>query len=269
MGETPQGRAFTDADEALLYDVLNPWDPDHRSDDGFYHPLVMAADSVLDVGCGTGSLLRLARARGHGGRFAGLDPDRAALERARGESPGPDGRIAWVEGVAADAARLCGTGFDLATMTGHAFQCLVTDEEVRDTLGAVHAALRAGGRFVFETRHPQARAWEKWNPADSDVRVDLPGVDGAPARPLRCWHELAAVREPPTGGGVVVDFRSTTATPDGTVLRLGSSRLRFLDPGTLNDFLDGAGFVIEGQYGDWARGPLAPTSTEIITIARK
>src|SRR5438477_8947592 len=27
------------------------------------------------------------------------------------------------------------------------------------------AALRDGGRFVFGTRHPQARAWETWHPS--------------------------------------------------------------------------------------------------------
>lgn len=51
-------------------------------------------------------------------------------------------------------------------MTGHAFQCLVTDDDVGAALAAIHAALRAGGSFVFETRHPQARAWEEWNPSN-------------------------------------------------------------------------------------------------------
>lgn len=34
----------------------------------------MAAGSVLDVGCGTGSMLQSARERGHAGRLAGLGP---------------------------------------------------------------------------------------------------------------------------------------------------------------------------------------------------
>jgi hypothetical protein len=39
---------FSAADAAGLYDVLNPWDPG-RPGYRFYHELVMAADSVLDV----------------------------------------------------------------------------------------------------------------------------------------------------------------------------------------------------------------------------
>ncbi len=45
--------------------------------------------------------------------------------------------------------------------------------------------------------------------------------------------------------------------------------LRFIDAATLAAFLAGAGLTIEAQYGDWDRSPLADTSPEIITIARK
>jgi 2-polyprenyl-3-methyl-5-hydroxy-6-metoxy-1,4-benzoquinol methylase len=45
---------------AELYDLFNPWGP---SDD-FYLGLVMAAEAVLDVGCGTGVLLHRAREAG-------------------------------------------------------------------------------------------------------------------------------------------------------------------------------------------------------------
>jgi SAM-dependent methyltransferase len=255
---------FSDADAAALYDLLNPWDPDHRPDDGFYFPYVMAAPSVLDVGCGTGQMLRLARARGHTGRLAGLDPDRAALARAARPADtgaggaGPDAAsVEWLPGTAAQAPR--GADFDLATMTGHAFQNLLTDEDVRDSLAAIGAALRPGGRFVFETRHPQDRAWERWtrsHPGDESEVVDASG------RRLRYWHDVDSI----VGG--VVTVRGTLAAADGRVLRVFTEPLRFLDAAALRDYLTGAGFTVEAQYGDWDRAPLGPDSREIITVAR-
>ncbi|MFD0203303.1 MULTISPECIES: hypothetical protein [Saccharothrix] len=62
--------SFQDADLAAYYDLINGFGDDDR----FYLALVMAADAVLDVGCGTGTLLKAARAGGHTGRLVGLDP---------------------------------------------------------------------------------------------------------------------------------------------------------------------------------------------------
>jgi SAM-dependent methyltransferase len=137
---------------AAWYDVLNPWGP---SDD-FYIDLVMSAACVLDVGCGTGRLLHRAREAGHTGRLCGLDPDPAMLEQARARTD--------IEWVLADAASAAWDGeFDLAVMASHAFQVFIDDDELCRSLRAIYAALVDGGRFAFETRHPQARAWEGWN----------------------------------------------------------------------------------------------------------
>ncbi|MFF0307877.1 class I SAM-dependent methyltransferase [Streptosporangium sp. NPDC004379] len=241
---------FSDADAAALYDLTNPWDAARYPSDAFYDDLVMAADAVLDVGCGTGSMLRHARESGHSGRLAGIDPDRAALERARRRTD-----VEWHEGTAADIS--WDREFDLATMTSNAFQCLVDDDELRASLTAIRTALRDGGRFAFETRHPQARAWEDWNPGNAGDVVDASG------RALRVWHEVESV------AGDVVTFTETTAEPDGAVLRVDRTSLRFLDVPTLNVFLAEAGLAVEEQYGDWFRGPVAGDSRVIVTIARR
>jgi len=240
---------YSDADAAELYDVLNPWDPAIWPSDAFYHDLVMAARSVLDVGCGTGSMLHRARDVGHAGRLVGLDPDGAALDRGRRR---PD--IEWVLGAAADARWR--DEFELATMTSHAFQCLVGDDELHASLVAIRSALRADGHFAFETRHPQARAWEGWNPSNVADVVDFSG--GA----LRVWHNVEHII------GDVVTFTGTTAEAHGGVLRVDRTSLRFLDPTTLDAFLTRAGFKIEARFGDWQRGPLNDDSREIITIAK-
>lgn len=242
---------FSDDDAAALYDLLNPWDPARWPADAYYDRLVMAAGSVLDVGCGTGAMLHRAREQGHTGRLVGLDPDRAALGRARLRTD-----VEWVEGTAADAR--WEAEFDLVTMVSHAFQCLVTDDELRASLAAVRAALRPGGRFAFETRHPRARAWRAWHPANASEVVDATG------RALRVWYEVEAVV------GDAVTFTGTTAAAaDGTVLRVDRTTLRFLDAATLDGFLDDGGFAIEGRYGDWHGGPLTDSSREIVTVARR
>ncbi len=106
----PNAHSYTDAEVAELYNALYPWGPS----DAFYLPLVLASASVLDVGCGTGTMLHLARSDGHAGRLTGIDPDRAALDLARRR-----GDIEWVEGTA--AAMTWDRAFDLAIMMGHAF----------------------------------------------------------------------------------------------------------------------------------------------------
>ncbi|WP_449062481.1 class I SAM-dependent methyltransferase [Planomonospora algeriensis] len=241
---------LSDADAAELYDLLNPWDAELYPGDAFYDGLVMAAGAVLDVGCGTGGMLHQARERGHPGRLVGLEPNPAALARARRRAD-----IEWVEGVAAEAA--WDREFDLATMVSHAFQCLVGDDELRASLAAIRAALREGGLFAFETRHPQARAWEDWNPANASEVVDASG------RTLRTAHRVESVR------GDVVTFTETTSDPDGAVLRVDRSTLRFLDVPALGAFLAEAGFAVEAQYGDWRRGPVTGDSREIVTLARR
>jgi SAM-dependent methyltransferase len=240
---------YSDAEVAALYDVINPWDP-ARAEVAFCTEHVMAAGAVLDLGCGTGSMLHHARDLGHTGRLVGLDPDESMLDRARRRTD-----IEWVCAVAADAT--WDRELDLATMTSNAFQCLVTDDELRASLTAIRTCLRDGGRFLFGTRHPQVRAWESWNPSKV---VD---IDDATGRKLRMWHEVESV----VAG--VVTLTETTAEHDNTVLRVDRGSLRFLGVPALARFLTGAGFAIEAQYGDWRRGPITPTSREIITIARR
>lgn len=232
-------------DAAELYDVLNPW----GASDDFYLGLALKAGSVLDVGCGTGTLLHHAREAGHTGRLCGVDPDEAALNLARRR-----GDIEWVSGAA--ASMKFSAEFELALMTSHAFQFLTTDEDVRGSLLAIRRALVEGGRFVFETRNPAARSWEHWHPGNV---IDVVHPSG---RQLRVWHEVVDL------SGDVVTVTETTAEPDGTPLRVDRASLRFLDVDALAEFLADAGLHIEAQYGGWSREPLSPLSPEIVTVAQ-
>jgi SAM-dependent methyltransferase len=239
---------FAEPSLAVLYDLFCPWD--ERGDFEFYLPLVMAADSVLDVGCGTGMLLRRARADGHTGRLCGLDPAAAMLAVARA---GRD--IDWVLGDLSGVRWQ--QEFDLIVMTGHAFQVLTGDEQLRTALAVIRSALAPGGRFAFETRNPLARAWEEWIPEHAQEVTDAGGVV------VRMAHRVDLPVQ-----GDLVSFTTTYSSPDWDRPQVSCSTLRFLDAAALSGFLAGAGLVIGEQYGGWDRSPLGPASQEIITIGR-
>ncbi|HYM27778.1 MAG TPA: methyltransferase domain-containing protein [Steroidobacteraceae bacterium] len=237
---------YADTQLAALYDRLYPG----AADFGFYLPLVMAAQCVLDVGCGTGALLHAARARGHAGRLCGLDPAEAMLAQARAR-----GDIDWIRADLASAGWI--EEFDLVVMTGHVFQVFVADSELRAALAAVRRVLKPHGRFAFDTRNPAARAWESW-PAQAPIEVEGPGGER-----IRLTRQVLAPFD-----GRTVTFTETFSAPGWSQPRLSRSTLRFLDATQLGRFLAEAGFTIEAQFGGFAREPLTPRSAELVTIAR-
>ena len=153
-------REFSEPILAELYDEFCAGRPDFA----FYLPIVRSAQNVLDVGCGTGELLRLARQQGHTGRLCGLDPAEAMLQVGRRRTD-----VEWILGDLSTTE--WDHEFDLIVMTGHAFQVFLEDEEIRSSLAAVHTALTEGGRFVFETRNPLAPEWDNWTP-DKVVEIN-------------------------------------------------------------------------------------------------
>jgi SAM-dependent methyltransferase len=229
-----------------LYDVINGWD---ESDD-FYLDLVLSADAVLDVGCGTGMLLKGARRAGHTGRLCGLDPAPGMLAQA---TERPD--IEWVRGEIGDAGFR--EEFDLVVMTGHAFQVFLTDEEVGDAFAAVRRALRPDGRFAFETRNPAARAWERWTPENG---MDVTGPDGVR---VRVEHRVTAVE------GDVVRMTETFSSPGWPEPRVDEGALRFMSAEAIDVLLREAGLEVARRYGFWDRSEFTAASREIITVARR
>ena len=239
---------FLDARLAQLHDLYDPWE--RRAELDFYLPRVMSAETVLDVGCGAGGLLRLAREAGHTGRLCGLEPAEAMLRQARKRTD-----IDWVLGDAASGA--WDQEFDLVVMTGHAIQVIMEDEEIEASLAAIRSALTEHDRFVFETRNPLVRAWESWTPDNVVEVIDATGAV------VRKWHEIETV------DGDVVSYTNTFTSPGWDRPQILRGRQRFLNVDRLSSFLSAAGLAIEEQFGDWDHQPLTDTSPEIITIARR
>jgi SAM-dependent methyltransferase len=214
--------AFADPRLACLYDDLD----DDRSDLDAYVAVAdeVSARSVIDVGCGTGSLaVRLAAS---GMDVVGVDPASASLDVARAK-PHAD-RVTWVNG---DATALVGLSLsaDLAVMTGNVAQVFVADEDWVATLEAVRSSLRPRGWFVFETRRPEVRDWERWEVAPTRVSLR----DG---RIVVVSRSVTKVALP------LVTFESATEV-GGEVVR-SVSTLRFRERSEIEDDLAQHGFEV-------------------------
>lgn len=237
---------YDDSRLAALYDALNPWGP---SDD-HYLGLIREAGSVLDLGCGTGQLLKRAVAEGHRGPLVGVDVAAAMLEVARRGGEG----VEWRQGDARTVD--LGRRFELVVMTSHAFQEHLTDDDVRAVLGTVRRHLEPDGRVAFETRNPAAREWERWEGALS--RVETPGGEVVEV-------EYGDVRFRPPD---LVDLSTTCRFSDPARTFTSGGSLRFADPGHLRVLLHEAGFRIDGWWGDWDRTAFSGSSPEVVVLAR-
>ncbi len=232
---------------AALYDTLSPPDSDTR----FYAALARGVSgAVLDIGCGTGRLaLELAHA---GNRVVGLDPAPAMLAIAAAEGAP---RASFLLGDARRPPLAAGV-FELAFMTGHAFQVLLTAADIAAMLSEAHRVLAPGGRLAFETRNPAARAWEHWNPEESRQVID--SAEGR----VEEWHRVTEVALP------FVRFESLHRFIATGAVLVSESTLHFPAAEEVVAQLEAAGFAWS-LFGDWDGSPLTAGSPEIIAVATK
>jgi SAM-dependent methyltransferase len=250
MPEPEYSDDYTDPRLAIFYDQMNPWWP---SDD-FYLDLVASAESVLDVGCGTGRLLRRARADGHTGRLVGLDPAAAMLDQAKVASD-----VDWIHGDLGTVS--FDREFDLVIMTGHVFQVFLTDDDIATALMAVRAALADDGRYAFETLNPLLRPWEQWTGSEQ-----VTGPDGTVVTAANTEPRLVGDQDV---NGQIVEVVGRFSSPTWERDLLCPSRFRFTEIKTLGAFLSMAGFSVVEHYGHWDRRPFTEQRPEIITVATR
>lgn len=162
-------------------------------------------ETILDVGCGTGSLALLIKRAAPGAHVVGLDPDPQALSIARRKANAAGLRIEWRQGFAREAAD--GGAFDkvVSSLVFHQVQV----DEKKAGMAAMFAAANAGGTICIAD-YAQQRTW----PMRQLFRV-IQVLDGR------------ANTEPNANGfleselsmlcGRVVDARSTINTPTGTI----------------------------------------------------
>lgn len=223
VGRVPDA-IFADPRLAAIYDTFD----NDRADLDLYTGLIdeMGARSVLEIGCGTGTLaVRLARV---GIEVTAVDPAAASLEVAGGKDGAE--RVRWVHG---DATTLPDLQVDVAVMTGNVAQVFLTDEDWTASLRGIRAALVPGGRLVFEARRPEQRAWEQWAVDTGPLVRDVPGAGEVEQR-----RQVTRVALP------YVSFRYTYRFARDRLVATSDSTLRFRDRDEIEQSLINTGFQL-------------------------
>lgn len=242
---------FHDRRLVAIYDAVNGYGPGEQPDLCAGVAAEVGARTVADLGCGTGMVSLHLAALGY--EVTGVDPSPEMVAVAKAK-PGA-GAVRWRVG---GAEQLDPGAADLAVMTGHVAQFLLTDDALRTTLAGLHRALRSGGHLVFESRDPRAREWERWTREASSVRVEDPV-----AGPITTWSEA---RGEPDAAGVVAYANHYLFERTGEHL-VSTAALRFRPEAELRAALAAAGFTVARVHGDWDLHPVGPDTPELILVA--
>ena len=227
-----------------LYDEDNPDGPDHD----FYRSLAddAEAQTILDLGCGTG-MLTVTLANGSR-RVVGAERSPAMIAFARSR-PGAE-RVTWIEGDSSSAPQ---ERFDLAVMSGNVVQH-ITDGDWARTLQDLRARMGPGGILTFESRNPNVREWETWASAERTSRETQHGT-------LLEWMEVHPIDE----RTVRLDSHNLFVDTGHEVTM--STTLVFRSCPEIERDLRSAEFSIDAVYSDWFKTPFDETARLMVFTA--
>jgi SAM-dependent methyltransferase len=250
--------------EAQLYDVTVA---DWPGEVAFYQGLAAAAQArgqaVLEIGCGTGRIaLRLAQA---GVQVVGLDKSPEMLAVAQAKS-GDLLTLRWVQADMRDFDLQA--HFGLIILPGHVFQHMLTPDAQVAALTCIRRHLAAGGVLVVHLDH-QELDWlgaltQTLGGVFEPSGEVLDPVSGRRVCTRRAWWYAPATQTASTVAQVeeydaqdrVVARWETELLPLHCVFRYEMEHL-----------LGRVGFAVQAVYGDFLRGPLVDTSSEMVWVA--
>lgn len=231
-----------------LYDEDNPDGSDHD----FYRSFAADAARIVDVGCGTGILTVTLASIQEGSEqsaVVGIDPSPVMLDYAR-RRHGTE-NVIWVEGDSSDIPL---HNIDLAIMSGNVAQH-IPDSDWRRTLTDLRQSMATDGILAFESRNPEARAWESWSTKEKTRRMTRHGE-------LVEWTEIT------TDDDRVVQMVAHNHFVASDDLVTEAQALVFRTKEEIQSDLEHAGFHVENVYGGWTEEPFDASSSIMVFVAR-
>lgn len=241
------------------------YDLEHESFTGdieLYLSLALATgDPILELGCGSGRILRPLAAAGF--RVTGSDRSAAMLARARQSLADAENakNVHLVEAAMSDAASMPGGPFGLVIIGLNGLLHLPTQDEQRAVLAAARRALDPRGQLVIDVLNPSLDALQAF-----DRRVIHEGswraADGAHVDKFSA-HELHAADQ-------LIDARIwyERSLTQGSVERTATQlTYRYLQRAELELMLEMTGFAEWQVYGGYDLEPFSDTAERLIVTA--
>ena len=148
--------------------------------------------------------------------------------------------------------------FDFIIMSGHAFQCLHSDEDISEAFKSIFHLLRPTGSFVFESRNPKRRVWEHWIPEKTFKRLVLPnGVK------FEMFHNVIDINEE------FVTFEEHYLFEGSPEPIISQSTLRFAPYKKIKVLAAENHLIVDSVWGSWDGSIFEEDSPEIIVKLRQ
>jgi SAM-dependent methyltransferase len=238
--------------DARLYDLMFPQPNEPGSKAQFYLDLAATTGGgVLELGCGTGSVLLPIAERGIACQGIDLSSEMLARARAKFESRGLTAGLHLGDMTDVDLHERFGLVFVASNSLTH----LHSAGDIVDCFRAVRRHVAPGGRFAFDVFNPSVRVLagadgvrrERKRFADperGEIRVDVEERYDAAAQVTRgIW------------------YFSTENEPDFVV---SSVEVRSFFPQELPFLLEAGGLRLVERYGDFERAPFtSETPTQV------
>lgn len=248
--ERPRGDLFDDD----YYRLLEPFHPEAeaRYEVGAIRDLLGLSldDRVLDLACGWGRHLRLLRQGGHD--ITGIDLSLPLLRRADGEDGLVCGNMLHLP--------FASSSFDVVLNLATSLGLFLDDDMALAALAEARRVLRPGGLLLIEGMHRDdvvARFAERdeWTLGDGTRIRARRRFD-----PLRgISHEVLRWRRDGGGDGEM-DGHGAGSKCHSLRLRTGTE---------IAALLEGAGFVVEGAWGDWDGSAFRADSPRLLVRAAR
>jgi ubiquinone/menaquinone biosynthesis C-methylase UbiE len=247
--QTPNYIEFTDPRLTALYDQINPFGQDSE----FFCELAkkLHAQTIIDLGCGSGLLTCELAKRGH--NVIVIDPSEAMLAIARDKVDRE--QVKWIVGSFEQMKALKA---NMVLMTSHVAQFFLDDSEWENMLQSSYDTLENDGYLVFDIRRFSNPPFPTFPTKECPQRIENTSL-GA----VQWWCELVAIENKRVSYELHYFFEST-----GEKI-VSINELIFRSQNEITQELFHIGFTIETIYGNWDGNSVSSTSSEMIFVARK